>query len=114
MISAKLRRGGIRRCTSARTSERSGGSACRVALELAEDGDVARVADLLGQVGRVEDVLGLEVGVGLGALQVAQVHAQAEVLQALVDEAGVARFVARHVAHQRLDVGVVTFFWISL
>jgi hypothetical protein len=45
-----------------------------VALELAEDGDVARVADLLGQVGRVEDVLGLEVGVGLGALEPAQVQ----------------------------------------
>ena len=54
----------------------------RVALELAEDRDVARVADLLRQVGRVEDVLRLEVGVGLGALQEAQVDAEAEVLQA--------------------------------
>ncbi len=51
-------------------------------LELAEDRDVARVADLLRQVGRVEDELGPEVGVLLRPRQEAQVHADAEVLAA--------------------------------
>ncbi len=37
----------------------------------------------------------------------AEVDAQAEVLQRLVDEAGVAAFVARHVAHQRAHVLVL-------
>jgi hypothetical protein len=35
----------------------------RVALQVAVDADVAPVADLLGQVGRVDDELGLEEGV---------------------------------------------------
>ena len=78
----------------------------RMALQLAVDRDVAGVADLLGQVGRVEDVLGLEVGVGLGAFEAAEVHAQAVVLQGRVQEARVPRFVARHETHQRLDVRV--------
>ena len=77
-----------------------------VLFELAEDGDVARVADLLGQVSRVVNVFGLEEGVLLGALQVAQIDAQVEVAQRQVDEARVARFVARQVGHQLFDVGV--------
>ena len=77
-----------------------------VFLELTVDGDVARVANFFGQVGCVKNVLGFEVGVGLGAFQVAQVNPQAKVFERLVDEARVARLVARHIAHQLLDIGV--------
>ena len=66
----------------------------RIALELAEDGDVAGVADLLRQVGRVEDELRPEVGVLLRLGQEAQIDADAEILQRVVDEAGMARLVA--------------------
>ena len=62
-----------------------------VALELAVDGDVAGVADLLRQVGGVEDELRPEVGVFLGLGQEAQIDADAELLQRVVDEAGMAR-----------------------
>mmetsp|Transcript_20199 Transcript_20199/g.37340 ORF Transcript_20199/g.37340 Transcript_20199/m.37340 type:complete len:252 (+) Transcript_20199:232-987(+) len=78
----------------------------RVAFELPVDADVAGIADLLGEIGRVEDVFRLEVGVGLGLLELHQVHAQPEVLQRLVDEVGMPRFVPRQIAHQLLDVGV--------
>ena len=54
----------------------------RVALEVAEDGDVAGVADLLGEIGGVEDELRLEVGVLLGLGQEAEVDADAESLRA--------------------------------
>ena len=40
-------------------------------FQLAKDGDVARIANLLGQIGRIENVLGLEVGVSLGAFEIA-------------------------------------------
>jgi hypothetical protein len=80
---------------------------------LAEDGDVARIADLLRQVGGVEDELRLEVGVLLGARQEAQVDADAEVLQRLVDEAGVAGLVAAHVAEELAHVGFFERFLIS-
>ena len=65
-------------------------AALGVALELAEDRDVAGVADLLRQVGGVEDELRLEVGVLLGLGQEAEIDADAEVLQRVVDEAGMA------------------------
>ena len=77
-----------------------------VLFELAEDGDVAGVADFFGQVGRVVNVFGLEEGVLLGPLQVPQVDAQIEVAQRQVDEARMARFISRQVGHELLDVGV--------
>ena len=77
-----------------------------VAFQLAVNGDVTRVADFFGQISRVKNVLGLEVFVGLGALQVAHVNPHAEVFERLVDETSVARFVAGHEAHQGFDVGV--------
>ena len=68
----------------------------RVALHLAIDGDVARIADLLGQIGRVEDELRLEVGVFLRLGEEAEIYADLEVLQDVVDETSVTRFIARH------------------
>ena len=50
-----------------------------IAFKLPEDRDVTGVADFFAQVGCVKNVLWLEVGVGLGALEVAQVEAQAKV-----------------------------------
>ena len=78
--------------------------AVRMGLQVAEDGDVAGVADLLGQVGRVEDELGPEVGVFLGLGQEAEIDADAHVLEAVVDEAGVAGLVAGHEGEQVMDV----------
>ena len=78
----------------------------RVLLEMAEQRDVARVADLLGQVGRVDDELRAEVRRLLRLRQEAQVHGDAVILQRLVDEACMPRFVARHVAEQLLHVRV--------
>ena len=61
----------------------------RMALEMPVDRDVARVADLLGQVYGVENVLRLEVLVLLGLAQVAKVNGQTEILERHVDESGV-------------------------
>ena len=77
-----------------------------VALQLPVDGDVAGVADLLRQVGRVEDEFRLEVSVLFLAREKAEIHADAKILQAVVDEAGMPRLVARHGAEQPPDVGV--------
>ena len=79
----------------------------RVALELAIDGDVSCVSDLLGQIGGVEDELRPKVGVFLGPGQEAKVHPDAEFLQGLVDEAGVASFVAAHEGEEFADGGVL-------
>ena len=65
-------------------------------LEMAIDGDVARIADLLRQIGRVEDELWLEVSVFFGTCQKAQINANVEILQHFIDEAGMARFIAGH------------------
>ena len=78
----------------------------RMPLELAEDGDVAGIADLLGQVGRVEDELRLEVVILLRLGQEAEVHADIHVLQRVVDEPGMPRFIPRHHAEQILHVRV--------
>ena len=48
-------------------------------FQLTVDGDVTRIANFLGQVSGVENVFGLEVGISLGALQIAQVNAQTKV-----------------------------------
>ena len=52
-----------------------------ILFQLTVNGDVTGVANFLGQIGRVKNVLGLEVGVGLGALQITQVDPQAKVFQ---------------------------------
>ena len=78
-----------------------------VLLEVAEDGDVAGVADLLREIGGVVDELRLEVGVFLGLGQEAEIDADAGFLQRVVDEAGVAGLVAGHVAEELADVGVL-------
>ena len=79
----------------------------RVFFQLAKDRDVARVADFFRQVGRVENILRLEIGISLGALEISQINTQTEVLERLVDKAGVTGFVPRHVSHQLLDVWVL-------
>ena len=78
----------------------------RMPLELAEDGDVAGVADLLAEVGGVEDELRLEVVVLLRLGQEAEVDADPDVLQRVVDEAGVPGLVARHDGEDVLHVRV--------
>ena len=78
-----------------------------VTLKLAKDGDVAGVANFLGQVGRVKNIFGLEEGVSLGAFELTQIDAQIKVFQRLVDETRMARFVTRHIGHQLFDIGVV-------
>ena len=78
----------------------------RIFFQLPKYRDVARITDFFGQVGRIENVLGLEIGVCLGALEVTQINTQTEVLERLVDKAGVARLITRHETHQLLDVRV--------
>jgi hypothetical protein len=79
-------------------------------LEVTEDSDVARVADLLRQVGRVVDELRTEEGVLLLAFQEAEVDGDAELFEGLVDKAGMARLVAGHVTHQVGDLRVIDVF----
>ena len=67
-----------------------------ICLEMTEDRDVARIADLFGQVRRVVDEFGPEVGVFLLLGQKTQVHAQPCFPQRIVNEARVPRLVARH------------------
>lgn len=57
-----------------------------VVLEIAVDGDVAPVADLLREVRRVQDVLGLEEGVLAVLGKEAQVERDPEVGEGLVEE----------------------------
>ena len=68
----------------------------RVAFELTKDRDVARVADLLAQIGGVEDEFRLEVVILLSARQKAKINPNAKVLQRVIDKAGMAAFVTRH------------------
>ena len=79
----------------------SSGSIQRLSAAAPVDGDVAPVADLLGQVRCVEDELGLEERVLPVLRQEAQVQRQVEVRHGLVQEARVARLVPRH---QREDL----------
>ncbi len=78
-----------------------------MALHLPEDRDVTRIADLLRQIGRIEDEFRPEVGVFLHLGQEPEIDADAVVLQDLVDEAGVARLVAAHIAEQFLNILVL-------
>ena len=81
-----------------------------VLFKLAINGDVTRIANLFRQVRCVVNVFGFEVGVFLGALQVAQVNAQVKITQRQVDETGVPRFVACQVSHQLFDIGIGHIF----
>ena len=78
-----------------------------VCLKVAENRDVARIADLFGQVGRVIDELGAEVGVFLLLRQKSKVHGHTCFAQGVVDEPGVAGFIAGHQLEQLRDVIVV-------
>ncbi len=73
---------------------------------MAKNCNVARVADLLREVRCVVDVFGLKKGVFLFTLEHTEVDGHAQFVQGLVDEPGVARLIARHVAHQGLYVRV--------
>ena len=68
-----------------------------VFLQVPVDGDVTPVADLLGQVGGVEDELRLEEGVLLVGREKSKIELNTEIAHRLVEEAGVARFIAGHV-----------------
>ena len=74
--------------------------------ELAVDRDIACIADLLGQVDRVEDELRLEVMVLLGLGQETEVDPDPGILERLVDEAGMAALVAGEQLEELLHVGV--------
>ena len=78
----------------------------RMLFQLAEDRDVARVADLLGEIDRVPDVFRLEERVLLLARQEAQIDADAEILEHEIDETGMPGLVARHQAEQGFHVGI--------
>ena len=67
-----------------------------VRLQVAVDGDVAPVTDLLRQVRRVEDELGLEERVLAVLREETQIEREVEVGHGLVQETRVARLVARH------------------
>ncbi len=79
-------------------------------FELAVDGDVAGVADLFRQIGRVENEFRLEEMVFFRPCEKAEVDAGIEVAQRLVDEAGVAGFIAAHVAEQAAKIFVAAAF----
>ena len=57
--------------------------AVRIFFEMAEDGDVAPVADLLGQIGGVEDELRLEEGVLLVGREKAEIQLHPKVAHRL-------------------------------
>jgi hypothetical protein len=78
-----------------------------MAFELPEDRDVSGITDLLGKVGRVEDEFGTEVGVLLCPGEKPEIDPDAEVLERVIDEAGVPRFVPGHEGKELTDVRIV-------
>ena len=58
----------------------------RVPFKMAIDGDVTAIADLLGQIGGVEDKLRLEVSVFLRACEEAEINTNLEIAQHFIDE----------------------------
>src|SRR5450432_3657678 len=82
----------------------------RMTLHLAEDSDVAGVADLLGQIRRIENELRPEVGVLLHPRQEAEIDADTVILEDFIDEAGMPRLVATHVAEELVDILVLDAF----
>src|SRR5579871_5089403 len=86
-----------------------------MAFQLAEDRDVAGIADLFRQIDRVENEFRLKVAVFLYLRQEAQIHPDTEVLQRVVDETGMTGLVAGHIGkpvayvrvlHASLDLGI--------
>ena len=71
--------------------------AVRVLLEMAENSDVAPIANLFAEVGGVEDVFRLEVGVSLAGSEEAEIQLEAEIAHRLVQEAGMTCFIPCHV-----------------
>ena len=78
----------------------------RMRFQLAENLDVARIADLLGQIGRIKNVFRLEVGVLLVTLQITEINAEPIVLQRGIQKTCMTRLVTRHVLHQLPDIRV--------
>ncbi len=74
-------------------------------LQMAINGDVAPVTNLLGQVGRVENKLRLEEGVASALRQEGQV----KVRHCLVQEACVTGFIARHQGESFGQEGIAVF-----
>ena len=66
-------------------------------LQVAINGDVAPVANLLTQISGVEDEFRLEEGIGLAGGQEAQVQLQPKISHGFIEEAGMAGLIARHV-----------------
>mmetsp|Transcript_32953 Transcript_32953/g.72832 ORF Transcript_32953/g.72832 Transcript_32953/m.72832 type:complete len:279 (-) Transcript_32953:229-1065(-) len=78
----------------------------RVALQVPVDADVPPVANLLRQVGGVDDELGLEEGVLAVLGQEAQIQSQVEVRHGLVQESGVASLITGHEGEDLSNSGV--------
>ena len=73
---------------------------------MAVDGDVAPVANLLGEVGGVEDELWLEERISLVSGQKAQIQLDAEIAHGFVQEACMAGFITGHVGKALGQQGV--------
>lgn len=80
-----------------------------VALEVAIDGDITPVANLLGEVGAINDELGLEECVAAILGKETEIQSEIEVGKGFVDEAGMASFIAREEGEDLCDdrVGVL-------
>src|SRR6056297_1778452 len=77
-----------------------------VRLEMAEDRDIAGIADLFRQVGGVVDELGPEIGVFLLLGQKPEIDRNTCFTKGIIDEARVPRFIARHQLEQLRDVRI--------
>ena len=78
----------------------------RMPFKLAEDRDVARVANLLAQISRVENEFGLEIMVFFGARQKAQINPNAQILQRIINKSGMAAFIPRHDRKKLLHIRI--------
>ena len=76
----------------------------RVLLKVAEDRDIARIADLFRQIGRVIDEFRLEISVFLGLSQKAEINRNPRLAEGIIDETRMARFIAGHELEQGGDI----------
>ena len=78
-----------------------------VRLKMAIDRDIAGIANFFGEIGRIKDEFGPEIGVFFGFGQKAQVHGHARFAQRIVDKPGMPRLIPAHIAEELADIGVV-------
>ena len=68
---------------------------------MAINGDIARIADLLGQIGGIVDEFRFEVGVLFTLAQNGQVNRDGQIVHGLVEKTGMATFVTAHILKDR-------------